>query len=252
MTDQSVFPNTWVFRQALPSSSESSTRCHVSPISWCYTWHLEDASEEDGRAGWKAQVFGKTLLSFIKVKRSYCWEQSFNELFVYFFVLVCIYRITCWPQIGLFEFPLTLPSPLAFQGKNIDSISLSAAVLLLLCPCSSQTKVIQWFSIGCVSSGLGSGYRGTEAWERTDFCLYARAGVRMLLLTPSNVIANGKHMGKGKYWFLQKQVVFFFFFVLCVSVNMPVMQNDMFFIIRPLQMQPILIKLLLWQHPHPC
>lgn len=230
MTDQSVFPKTWVFRQALPSSSEAATRCHVSPISWCYTWHLEDASEEDGRAGWKAQVFGKTLLSLIKVKRSYCLKSKENRTsmnyFSIFLVLVCIYRITCWPQIWLFEFPLTLPSPLAFQGKNIDSVSLSAAVFLLLCPCSSQTKVIQGFSIGCVSSGLGSGYRGTEAWERTDFCLYARAGVRMLLLTPSNVIANGKHMGEGKYWFLQSSVAshlethklsFFFLHTLCFS-----------------------------------
>lgn len=74
--------------------------------------------------------------------------------------------------------------------------------------------------------------QGTEVQRHGKeqiFCLYARAGVRMLLLTPSNVIANGKHMGKGKYWFLQKQAVFFFFFVLCVSVSMPVMQNDMFF-----------------------
>lgn len=95
MTDQSVFPNTWVFRQALPSSSEASTRCHVSPISWCYTWHLEDASEEDGRAGWKAQVFGKTLLSFIKVKRSYCLKskgnRTFNALFVYFILHLYVF-----------------------------------------------------------------------------------------------------------------------------------------------------------------
>lgn len=188
MTDHSVFPNTWVFRQALPSSSEASTRCHVSPISWCYTWHLEDASEEDGRAGWKAQVFGKTLLSFIKVKISYCLTSkenrtSMNYLSI-FFVLVCIYRITCWPQIWLFEFPLTLPSPLAFQGKNIDSISLSAAVLLLLCPCSTQTKVIQGFSFGCVSSGLGSGYRGTEALGKNRFLFICTGRCKNVVIDP--------------------------------------------------------------------
>lgn len=102
------FSKTWVLRQALPSSSEASTRCHVSPISWCYTWHLEDASEEDGRAGWKAQVFGKTRLSVIKVKRSYCLKSKGNRTSMHYlcilFTLNWIYRITCWPHFDYLNF----------------------------------------------------------------------------------------------------------------------------------------------------
>lgn len=87
----------------------------------------------------------------------------------------------------------TLPSTLAFPGKILTASRFERLYMLLL-TLELSNNSNPGMSLGRESSGLGLQYWGTQARETTDLCLYAQEGVRMLLLTPSNVIVNWKHI----------------------------------------------------------
>lgn len=86
-----------------------------------------------------------------------------------------------------------MTNPLALPGKILTAPCFQLLYICLL-TLEHSNKSNPGISIVCVSFGLGLQYRSTQAKETADLCLCAQEGVRMLLLTPSNVIVNVKHI----------------------------------------------------------